>query len=392
LLLINPMFGLKTNFLKPILSLSQGNRVAFPDNADERCEDNRGKGGGGYCQFMPEHVLAIADLANLVLCKQWGLVEACKFYSAQYLAIGTIILAPFGGPLLAYLAGHLGGSLGLWLGRAHVINETRAAAVREGFGKLAQLQMVSTFHEPCIDNNKVEHFVMEMLRQHRQTDEHSTGLCFWPEEVGHGYNYYPRADSPLSEYHAYITGVLANFLVRGQQVKVVKTLSSVSESEYLGEYGMCLQTNLQVKGTGLTVLPDTISPPHFGYDIVDLDGNWVHLDMIHQGFATKPSFFSLGDIEDGRRVEILKLPSPASLFLLVTRRYGRSPESVPEVFILQPWANQLKSACLQTPLVRLNNAIPLLPQLQGKHNGNLTYTFCEGPSFFAKVCKHLGCT
>lgn len=339
---------------------------------------------------MPAHVLAMADFAQSVLCKQWGLAEACKFYSIQYVSWGAAFVAAPLGPVGVYVSGKLGGALGQWVGKSLVEDSKRAEAIRKGFGKLAQFQIVTTYMDPFIDNQRIEKVVSEMLKQQWGTEEHSTSLCYWPHELTHGYIYYPSPSSPRSAYHDYIISALAGFLARGKHVQLVREEMSVSQSDFLGEHGRCLENKAQVKGSGLTVLPQTLSQPSAGYELMSLDERRLHLDILYQGFATITKLSNL--FAQWRKVEILQLHDPASPFILALRNYDTFSGSVPDVFTLRPPASKQSSgSCVQVHLVKLNNGIPLLDQVLGKQDKPIAYTFCESLRFVQKICELLGC-
>jgi hypothetical protein len=396
LLLMNPMFGLKTNVVQPILKLMSGQGIRLGESllGDFSCDNNRGTNQGGYCQFMASHVLAMADFAQSVLCRQWGLAEACKYYSIQYVSWGAaFVAAPLPlGPVAMYALEQLGVDLGQWVGKSLVDDSKKAEAIRKDFGKLAQFQIVTTYMDPFIDNQRIEKVVSEMLKQQWGTEEHSTSLCYWPHELTHGYIYYPSPSSPRYAYHDYIISALVGFLARGKHVQIVRQEVSVSQSDFLGDNGWCLENQAQVKGSGLTVLPQTLSQPSAGYELMSLDERRLHLDILYQGFATITESFNL--FAQWRKVEILQLHDPASTFMLALRNYDTFSGSslVPDVFTLRPPASKQSSgSCVQVHLLKLNNGIPLLDQVLGKQDKPIAYTFCESLRFVQKICKHLGC-
>eukprot|EP00441_Pelagodinium_beii_P040899 CAMPEP_0197626616 /NCGR_PEP_ID=MMETSP1338-20131121/5496_1 /TAXON_ID=43686 ORGANISM="Pelagodinium beii, Strain RCC1491" /NCGR_SAMPLE_ID=MMETSP1338 /ASSEMBLY_ACC=CAM_ASM_000754 /LENGTH=821 /DNA_ID=CAMNT_0043197161 /DNA_START=65 /DNA_END=2527 /DNA_ORIENTATION=+ len=142
-----------------------------------------------------------------------------------------------------------------------VANMTKAAEIRENFGYLKQIQVLTTDEDPAIDNSVFGNLYKELFnsrfRQIWQQDRRpavverqasqSVGLAYWPKEVNHGYNNNQfHHDQP---FQPYIENAVAAFCTEGIQVPVVDRrkgeFAAVTAREQVSADGMLTVIPLQ---------------------------------------------------------------------------------------------------------------------------------------------------
>lgn len=385
LLLMNPMFGLSTHLLQ-VLKVGSSARVSWSMLGNADCEEMRGKNSGGNCQFKVANVMAMSNLAYVILCKQWGLEEACRWYNTKamsYLATGALgtpsllaagalagaaVAGPFGaiigGPVALMTGLWAGGRAGAVLGKSigrWAVNDTKVAeATRRGFADLQNFQVVATYGDAAVDNKRVERLVDEVDRQRKLStgvaDRTGTSYCYWPSSVTHCYNNDKDEPSAAHWFHPYIEESLSRFLTGGHHVDIVRRAPLPWKSTNVDRFGWCLDGHTDVAGNKLAVLPAVQHKSSY-----ELGASWpmglrsVTADVMFVGDVRKQSE-TLGTYH-WRSVELLEFQSgqvdiSKAARILVTRKYA--DDTVRDVFLLKH-QQEIQGECVRAQVIKLRN-------------------------------------
>lgn len=336
-MLMNPMFGLASGWISTILSLTPNMLLS----KGKKCEDQRGKGSGGTCQFKLANVKAMTEFAHDTLCRHWGIVSDSD----------------------CIVNGH------------------------KRFGEMQDIQVVSTESESSVDNGKIAKFVAVVQKgrveykpqslNEYQDEPLESILCHWPSDLGHSYISNRRSTSSEKWWHPYVEKVSVDFLSTGRNIDYVKTGSSND----------CMLRPSDVEGEYLSLLP---AGQHDQYNIGIPRGGRSVAKVLHVGWTEKESH-TWGKMHT-RYTELITY---YSYYLLVTRRFKN--DDVRDIYVIRKEAEIPLSAgaCMKLSLddartdIPLGEAIVKADVLHRRGYSPRTLKFC-GMDFLCVLCKKLG--